>query len=200
MAKVRKRPYYQMAPSGLPFTTSKWKCFMGSVGCVPINTPQTISFERLAPGEAPPPPKPKPPKPTPEQIKAQQAEAARQKSLAAQAAKQQQQDKSKQPAPPKPTELEAEDREKLPEFDLQDIPDAMDKIGWPVSAKVARKWFSSPEYIYNDKPDSVQPIDSENVTLNWVLKYGAVTGRLHERRARLCDRSAALEIDASLPA
>lgn len=181
MAKIRKRPYYQMAPSGLPFTTSKkWKCYMGPLGCVPINTPQTISYERLAPGEAAPPPKPKAPKPSAEQVKAQQTEAARQKLLAVQTTKQQGQEKSQQPTAPKPQELEAEEREKLPEFDLQDIPGAMDKIGWPMSARIARKWFSNPAHIWDNNLDSLQPVDDATVTLNWALKYGSVKKRLDE--------------------
>ncbi|AMB88385.1 hypothetical protein AWM79_22230 [Pseudomonas agarici] len=167
-----------MAPSGLPFTTSTWKCYVGSAGCVPINTPQTISYERLAPGEAPPP------RPTvstliAEQIKPQQVEAAPQKQLAAQTAKQQQKE-SKPPPALKPQELEAEDHERLPEFDLQDIPGAMEKIGWPISAKVAREWFASPKHIYNDQPNAVHPIDHNTVTLKWALNFGSVRRRFDE--------------------
>ncbi|WP_146013400.1 hypothetical protein [Trinickia symbiotica] len=70
-----------------------WKERYGRRGAVPINTVQTVSYERLAPGEAPPPP---PPKSTAEQIKAQQAEAAHQKLLAEQAKKQQPKEPLKQ--------------------------------------------------------------------------------------------------------
>ncbi|QUP56395.1 hypothetical protein GO998_22150 (plasmid) [Ralstonia syzygii] len=176
MAKVKKFPYYQMSSSAVPFTTAKWKAYTGSQGCVAINTLQKISFDRLAPDGTPPPPKPKPPKPTAEQIKAQQAEATRQKLLAEQAKQQQ----PKEPPKPQPKELEAEDHDKVPEFDLQDIPSAMEKMGWPIAAKVARKWFAGPSHIYNDKPDSEQPLDDTIVTLNWALKYGKVKDRLSE--------------------
>ncbi len=169
--KVRKVPYYTMEPA--IFRGTVWKAHAGSSGAVPINTLQTISYARPAPGEAPPP---KPPKPTAEQIKAQQAEAARQKLLAEQAKKQQ----PKEPPKPQPKEVEAEDREQIPEFDLQDVPKAMDAIGWPVAAKIAREWFASPKHIYNDDPNSVQPIDDTTVTLKWALKFGSVQKRYDE--------------------
>ena len=182
MAKIRKQPYFRMAPSTLPFTTPKWKCYTGSVGCVPINTLQTISYERLAPGEVPPQQELKAFKPTSDQIKIQRADAAHQIVRAIQAAEQQHQENAKQPAPPipKPEALEAEEREKLPEFDLQDIPGAMDNFGWPMSAKVARRWFNSPAHVWDNNLDSVQPIDDTTVTLNWALKYGSVKERLNE--------------------
>ena len=170
-AVVRKVPYYTLEPSF--FRGTVWKERLGARGAVPINTPQRISFARLAPGETPPPP---PPKPTAEQLNAQQAEAARQKLLAEQAKKQQ----PKEPPKPQPKVVEAEDQDKIPEFDLQDVPGAMDKIGWPVAAKIAREWFASPKHIYNDDPNSVQPIDDTTVTLKWALKFGSVQKRYDE--------------------
>ncbi|RQV00945.1 hypothetical protein DF047_31255, partial [Burkholderia cenocepacia] len=125
-------------------------------------------YARLAPGEVPPPP---PPKPTAEQI---EAEAAFKKLLAAQP-------KAPPPKPPvPPKEADAEDHDKIPEFDLQDVPVGMEKMGWFMAAKLARRWFSGPSHIYNDKPDSEQPLDDTSVTLNWVLKYGKVKDRLNE--------------------
>jgi hypothetical protein len=161
----------------MPFTSPRWKGYMGSHGCVPINTQQTVSMERLAPGEPAPPPKPKPPKPTAEQLKAQRAEAARQKILAQQAKKQEL--KATPPEQSKPSELEAEECEKPPVFDMLDIPDAMQKMGWPVSAKLARRWFSSAKNIYDDNPNSIQPIDDSSVTLDWTLKFGNVKDKFN---------------------
>ncbi len=171
VAKVRKVPYYTIEPS--VFRGRVWKEHDESRGAVPINTIQTISYARLAPGETPPP---APPKPTAEQVKAQNAEAERPKLLAEQAKRQQPQE----PPKPQPKELEAEDHDKVPEFDLQDVPGAMEKMRWPMAAKVARKWFAGPSHIYNDKPDSEQPLDDTTITLNWVLKYGKVKERLSE--------------------
>ncbi|MFT3847714.1 MAG: DUF6402 family protein [Propionivibrio sp.] len=174
MANVRKVPYYTMERS--LFRGKVWKQYYGSVGAVPINTPQKVSYERLAPGTVPPP---KLPKPTKEQLKAQEAEAKRQKALA-ELQKKQQPPKPKQPEAPKPKVIEAEDKETLPEFDLQDVPLAMDNIGWPTSAKIARKWFANPKHIYNDQPNSVQPIEETTVTFKWVLKFGSVQSKFDD--------------------
>ena len=164
MPKVKRHPYYKMSPSPLPFTASTWKACTGSQGCVPINTLQTISYARLAPGETPPP------RPTTEQI---EAEVAFQKLLAAQP--------KVPPRPPaKPEEADAENQDKIPEFDLQDVPAAMDKIGWPVAAKVARKWFAGSRHIYNDVPDSEQPIDDTTVRLEWTLRFGSVRKKYND--------------------
>ncbi|WP_260444746.1 DUF6402 family protein [Burkholderia sp. Bp8986] len=132
---------------------------------MPINTLQTISYARLAPGETPPPP---PPKPATEQI---EAEAAFRKLLAAQLPNVPLQ--SPQP-PAQPKDTDGEDHDAIPEFDLQDVPVAMDKIGWPVAAKIARAWFANPKHIYNDEPNSEQPIDNTTITLKWALKFGSV--------------------------
>lgn len=56
----------------------------------------------------------------------------------------------------------------------------MDTIGWPVAAKIARKWFASPKHIYNDDPNSEQPIDDTTVTLKWALKFGSVRKKYDE--------------------
>ena len=168
--KPKRVPYYRIIPSFLPLGNSKWRCYRGYAGCVPLITRQTVSYERLAPGEAPPPP---PPKPTPEQLKAQQLEEARQKRAAAQ------QDKGKAEAAPKDKAPEeapiGEEVEKLPPFDIQDIPGAMKKMGWPVSAKFLERWFSSPAYVISeDDKNTGRPIDDSTITLDWVLKFGQV--------------------------
>lgn len=169
MAKPRKVPYYKMESSFIPFTQVKWKEYFGSGGCVPLNTQKTVSMDRLLPGVAPPP---KPPKPTREQVKAQKAEEEQQKLLA----KQQSKDKPKEKAP-EPVDEECENP---PVFDMLDIPDAMEKIKWPVSAKLARKWFNGEKHIYNDKPTSIQSIDDSTVTLDWALKFGSVKRKFNE--------------------
>jgi len=112
------------------------KCYSGVVGCVPIDTQQKISFARLAPNEQPPPPPPKVATPVAVQKPPAPASAP-----------------AKPPSKRQPKEKpqDAEQADKLPEFDLQDIPDAMDKKGWPISAKLARKWLASPKHVYNNK-------------------------------------------------
>lgn len=178
MARPNKVPYYVMETSALPFTSTKWTEYWDSKGCVPLDTQKTVSMDRLAPGESPPPP---PPKPTKEQVKAQQAEENRQKLL---------EQKIKKPAlandkpAEKPTTPDSEKCENPPVFDMLDIPDAMEKLKWPVSAKIARKWFSSAKHVYNDKPNSIQPIDDTSVTLDWVLKFGNVKDKMNQLLAK----------------
>ena len=175
--KPKKAPYYRITPSVLPFGEPRWKCHRGSMGCMPLVTKQTISYERLAPGEPPPPP---PPKPTPEQLEAQRLEQARQKRLTAPVA---QQDKAKAAsgdnAPESPPI--GEEIAKLPPFDLQDIPGAMEKMKWPVSAKLLRKWFSSRAYIIPKRDNNTgHPIDDTSITLQWALQFGRVRSRYDE--------------------
>lgn len=161
MSDVKKVPYYRME-SRLLYSSKNWKCYSGVVGCVPIDTQQRISFDRLAPNE-PPPPKAaapvapqKPPAPAP--------------AAAKPAAKPQPSDKSQ----------DAEQADKPPEFDLQDIPKAMDKMGWPISAKLAREWLASPKHVYNNKLNSVQPLDDTTVTLDWALKFRGALDRFNQ--------------------
>jgi len=101
---------------------------------------------------------------------------ARQKAVAAQAKKQ----PAKASKPEHSTEPQAEDCEKPPVFDMLDIPAAMRKFGWPVSAKLAEKWFNSPSNIWDDKPNSIQPIDTSIVSLDWVLKFSDARGRYNK--------------------
>lgn len=158
MADVKKISYYKLQKGLLGPELKKYE---GAQGCIPLETQKTVSIDRLAPGEKPPPPPTLPPKPVVEPPKTQkQAEAPLPK----------QQPKTKEP----PKQEEAEVCENPPPFDLQDVAIAMDKLGWRVSAKLARIWFASSENIYNDNAKSIQPIDSDSVTLDWTLKFGSV--------------------------
>lgn len=156
MGQVVKSPYYA-------FSWGKWKQYAGPQGCVPLNTLKCISFDRLAPGEPPPPPPPPVPPPKQAPVQANQPEKAPANKPAA-------------PAPPQ----DAESVENPPTFDLLDVPIAMKNMGWPVSAKLATEWFSRPKHIYNDDPNSEQPIDSTTVALDWCLRFGSVRAKFNE--------------------
>lgn len=172
MPVVKKVPYYTMKRSF--FRKKVWKEHAGSSGAVPIHTSQTISYERLALGS------PVPPKPTKEQLQAMQMAGKGKESVATESPPQPTPPQPRKNAQTKPGVLDAEEQEKLPVFDLQDIPSALERIGWPIAAKIARKWFSSPKHIWDDDPNSVQPIDDSIVTLNWALKYAGVRDRFNE--------------------
>lgn len=170
MLKVKKIPYYTMERS--IFRSKVWKIYSGKLGAVPINTPQTVSFERKAPGNI----KKITIKETiVDKIKIQPVKEVENKINQKTLNNQQIKIESN-----KSQVSEFQNKEKLPEFDIQDIPNAMENIGWPISAKIARKWFSSPKNIYNDQPNSVQPIEMGLITLKWVLKFGNVNDRFNE--------------------
>ncbi|MFS2113546.1 DUF6402 family protein [Herbaspirillum frisingense] len=176
MAKTRKIPYYKIAKARLPFSKPRWKCHAGFEGCIAINTPQTVSYERFAPGEVAPSSKSIPTSSgsTAGDVAAVRSETEHQKSTAFGKKQEPKEFRGQQFM-----ELEAEDREKLPEFDLQDIPDAMDRMGWPMAAKLARKWFKGPAHVWDNDLDSVQPLEDKLVTLDWALRYGSVKKRLN---------------------
>ncbi len=83
------------------------------------------------------------------------------------------------PAPPKPVVK----KPRAKPFDLQDVPGAMDRIGWPMSAKVMRKWFAGElNYATTDenarlginqygKPFPPSMIDTTMFKLDWILGF-----------------------------
>ncbi|PMS12625.1 hypothetical protein FNF07_17105 [Trinickia caryophylli] len=150
--------------SGVLYSSKRWKCYSGMVGCVPIDTQQKISFDRRAPNGPPTPPP-----------KSQTPAATHNSSPTAPAS-------PKPPAKPQlsATPQDAEQADKLPQFDLQDVPRAMDKMGWSIAAKLAREWFASPSHVYNDDLNSAQPLDDTTVTLEWILKFRGAAKRFDQ--------------------
>ncbi len=100
MPNVKKVPYYQLE-SGVFYSGKRWKCHAGGGGCIPIDTQQKISFDRRAPNEPPSPPK------APAPVKRHHT------STPAPAP-------TEPPAKPQPNDKprDAEQADKLPEFDL----------------------------------------------------------------------------------
>ncbi|MDB5892877.1 MAG: hypothetical protein JWQ88_408 [Rhodoferax sp.] len=80
---------------------------------------------------------------------------------------------------PKPEKL----KPVVPPFDLQDIPDVMDRLRLPVSAKMMRHWFAGRENYSNNRQDDIDGIDQNGVPyssamidhdiikLDWVLGF-----------------------------
>nr|WP_257030304.1 DUF6402 family protein [Paraburkholderia bryophila] len=65
-----------------------------------------------------------------------------------------------------------------------DIPHAMKNMGWPVSVKLATAWFSNSKHIYDDNPNSVQPIDGATISLDWCLNFGGVKNKYDDLISR----------------
>ncbi len=100
----------------------------------------------------------------------------------------------KTPPPPKPAPAPAPEikRPRVKEFDLQDVPGAMDRIGWPMSAKVMRKWLAG-ELNYastnagavkginqDGKPFLLSMTDTTTFKLDWILGFPRAKKRYDE--------------------
>ncbi len=158
MADVKKVPYYK-PQKGL--FGSELKEYKGAEGCIPLDTQKSVSFDRPAPGAKPPPAPPEPVSRTPKTPPQSAAPRPLPKTDPAIA-----KESPKQP--------ESEVCENPPPFDLQDVPVAMDNLGWKVSAILARMWFAGAAHTYNDDPTSPQPLNDDNITLDWTLKFGSI--------------------------
>lgn len=87
------------------------------------------------------------------------------------------------PPPPKPAAPPPSPASRVPPFDIQDVPKAMDKLSMPMSAKLQRRWFSGYEnYSRSDKDlrDEIDQngaryapamVDSSTIKMDWVLKF-----------------------------
>lgn len=159
MADVKRAPYYK-PQKGL--WGPQLKEYKGRQGCVPLDTQKSVSIDRPAPGEKPPPP-------------ARPDTIAQVPKSPAQPAAPQSRPKA-DPATTKvpPEQAESEVCESPPPFDLQDVPIAMDNLGWKVSARLARIWFAGSAHTYNDDPTSRQPLNDDSITFDWTLKFGSI--------------------------
>ncbi|WP_421095513.1 DUF6402 family protein [Ralstonia mannitolilytica] len=90
------------------------------------------------------------------------------------------------PPPPKPKKAATKPEVKKPRvapFDIQQIPDAMERIGCPMAAKLQRKWFAGElNYITSDKGEKLglnqdgkqfppSMIDTTMFKMDWILKF-----------------------------
>lgn len=165
MATIKK-PYYTMERS--IFRGKVWKEYTGEVGAVPINTTQRISYNQPPPGTTPPP------RPTQEKNQHRETTEVQDKR-----------NTSIEPLvgpkePLKPIATDAENNEKLPEFDIQEIPGAMDKMGWSIAAELAREWFATPKNVWDNSLTSTQPVNSSIVSIDWALNYGNIREKFDE--------------------
>lgn len=180
-------PYYRLDFAGFFALQKVWKLVDKTEGCKPLKNPQAaILMERKAPplpGEKPPEPKKaeKPkldPKAAAQEQEAKKAApspavaAGAMSEKAAQASKvSNAQVKSKEPV---------EECKAPPPFDMLDLPEAMEHMGFPVAAKLARRWFNGRKHeIQNDSkyvyPDDM--VDTKIVSMDFVLKYPKVRAK-----------------------
>lgn len=173
-------PYYRLDFAGFFALHRIWKLFDKAEGCKPLNNPQAaILMERkppLLPGE-----KALLAKQAAEKRKADAEEAKRRKAEQNAALQQPRSEAAKvekvalKAASDQPESMPPEVECKAPPpFDMLDLPDAMDKIGFTVAAKLARRWFNGRKHEIPNDPSYIYPddmIDTNIVTLDFVLKY-----------------------------
>ncbi|HEX7684431.1 MAG TPA: DUF6402 family protein [Trinickia sp.] len=165
MTTPNRIAYFKPEKAGFFSNETKWKKDV----CKPLNNPQAhILMDRAPKGWTPPPLPPKAEEPKVEN----KAEKKPEKLLS---------------DPPKPAALEKnkddedDDCRTPPPFDMLDLPDAMEKMGFHVAAKLARRWFNGRKYILPTKKTDPYPddmIDTETVTLSFTLKYGGAEAKL----------------------
>jgi hypothetical protein len=136
--------------------------------CKPLNNPQAhVLMDRPPAGWTPPPPPPK----TEEAKAVNKAEKKHEEDASA---------PRKATAPAEKKDGEDDDCRTPPPFDMLDIPGAMKKMGFPVAAKLAQRWFDGREYVLSDDPKAEYPsdmVDTGDVTLSFVLGYKKVKAK-----------------------
>ncbi|MFK3772938.1 DUF6402 family protein [Pseudomonas sp. NPDC089406] len=95
------------------------------------------------------------------------------------------------------------------QFKITDIPDAMDKMGWPVSAKLMRHWFKGRPW---DTPDGGMDhdvkkhiafapdefIEESIVKMSWVMNYARAREKMAVLEANWNNANAQIEITAAI--
>jgi hypothetical protein len=175
-------PYYRLDLASFYALGRTWQ--LSAKGCAPLKTPQAfILMERK-------------PQPLPGERAAEKAAAKAAKAHAAaekaQAEAERVRDKGQKAAQADGVKAEktaftvandqikskhpVEECKAPPPFDMLDLPDGMEQMGFNVAAKLARRWFNGRKHkIPVDTPASfVYPpdmVDTKTVTLDFILKY-----------------------------
>jgi hypothetical protein len=179
-------PYYRLEFASFFALQRGWKLVGNAQGCKPLSNPQAaINMERKPP-----------PLPGEKAMLARQAEEKRKAD--AEEAKRRRAEQKAQPQQPRSDAAKIEKvalkaatdqaKSKPPEvacrvpppFDMLDLPDAMDRMGFVVGAKLSRRWFNGRKHKFNNERGYVYPpdmVDTTTVTLDFVLKYKKVRER-----------------------
>lgn len=158
-----RHPYLTAEASGF---SRKWVLKQNGFGCRPVKAQASISMAKNPPPlPGSPPPAAKVP-PTPPSGPAPPSQAIPASSTVATAHGDERHATEDCPQPPP--------------FDMLEIPDGMDAMGFGYAAKCARRWFSGPAHVIADKSKAiVQPafVDDRTFKLEWIRKFGKVRKR-----------------------
>jgi hypothetical protein len=174
-------PYYRLDFAGFFALQRTWELFDKTRGCKPLNNPQAaILMERKPPplpGTKPPEAK-KAEKPKHEPKAAEKGPEAKKPEPSPSGVAGAQSANAAQPLKVSNAQvkgaLPVEVCKPPPPFDMLDLPDAMDKMGFTVAAKLSRRWFNSRKHEIPNDPLYVYPddmMDTNIVSLDFVLKY-----------------------------
>lgn len=164
MTTPNRIAYFKLEKAGFFSGGTRWKKDF----CKPLNNPQArILMDKPPAGWTPPPQVagPKIDKPKPE--------------------------KKLEERPPVASKTIASDKNKddddacrtPPPFDMLDLPDAMEKMGFTVAAKLARRWFNGRKFILDEDATARYPadmVDTNDVTLAFVLQSEKVKRKYDE--------------------
>ncbi|MGN6665644.1 MAG: DUF6402 family protein [Trinickia sp.] len=154
--------YFKPEKAGLFSSNTKWTKDL----CKPLNNPQAhVLMDRAPKGWTPPSPKAEEPKAVTNAEKKPEKQVSGPPMPA---------------APAKSKDDEEDDCRVPPTFDMLDIPNAMEKMGFVVAAKLARRWFNGRKYITHGLSDTYPKdmVDTKTVTLDFTLKYGGSQAKL----------------------
>lgn len=184
-------PYYTLDFSGFFTFQRAWRLFNKERGCRPLKNPQTaILMER----KPPPLPDEKPTeakkteKTKLDNVPTEDSLAAKKVALSSINTTDINNNKAEQSfkisAKLAKTKRSVVECKSPPPFDMLDLPDAMEKVGFTVAAKLSRRWFNSRKheipsngrlYVY---PDDM--VDTKIVSLDFVLKYPRVRAKYED--------------------
>lgn len=184
MSEQIRIPYYRPDLAGFFALARVWRLVAKAEGCKPLNHPQAaILMERkppLLPGEKPAQAvKTALAKPGPKQTgKGAQANKAGALSSSANIPEEEKTAQSVKPSSEKASsDWPMEECKTPPPFDMLDLPNAMDKMGFPVASRLAKRWFNSRKHEIPAGAEYVYPndmVDTKIVSLDFVLKHSKV--------------------------
>lgn len=162
------------------FLNIDWNIRQGAKGCTIVDADEyRLCSNKPAPGLQGPPLKPTAPKTPPPPPKSLIEGLADLRAW------------MNEPPKPKPPKREQLTRPKVAPFDIQDIPRAMETMGWKRSAKLMRRWFAgelnyaTPEgeiRAINQKgePFSASMVDTTMFPMSWILGFPRANARYEE--------------------
>lgn len=165
MTTPNRVAYYEPENPGFFSRDRKWKKSV----CKPLNNPQArVLMDKAPDGWEPPPSVPK--------VERPQVEAKAGKRPEVQAP-----DSRSAALSAKGSVEEGDDCRTPPSFDMLEIPDAMERMGFHIAAKLARRWFNGRKHVLPSNKTDPYPddmVDTRTVTLDFTLKHSGAEAKL----------------------